>query len=72
MICPFCKNEMLLGFIPTNSIDWIPMDGSAKLKYNNDKKYGFRIGAHNFFNYKKQPAEYCPQCDKIIIDSSDS
>lgn len=67
MICPLCNKEMLSGFIPTNSIEWIPEDRTAKIKYGKEKKNGFRVGKHNFLNYKKQSAEFCPICDRIII-----
>jgi len=38
------------------------------LFYNKDKLSGFRIGKHAFYDMKKQPALYCPFCEKIIID----
>lgn len=62
---------MKLGYIPTESIEWIPTDEKPKFKYGNDKLEGFRLGKFAFGNNKKQTAYYCIICDKIIIDCKD-
>lgn len=70
MKCPICNNEMMLGYIPTESIEWVPMNDTPHVIYKKDKSNGFRIGKWSFLNSKKQPAWYCYNCKKIIIDCS--
>ena len=52
----YCKNEMIKGVIPTSAIEWHPDNRTSKLSYDNDKKQGFRIGRHSFFDMKEQEA----------------
>lgn len=68
MKCGYCKNEMIKGVIPTPAIEWHPDNRTSKLSYDNDKKQGFQIGRHSFFDMKEQEAWYCPVCDKLVID----
>ena len=68
MKCGYCKNEMIKGFIPTPAIEWLPENRGMKLLYGDDKKQGFRIGRHGFWDMKEQEAWYCPVCDKLVID----
>ena len=56
MKCGYCKNEMIKGVIPTPAIEWHPDNRTSKLSYDNDKKQGFRIGRHSFFDMKEQEA----------------
>ena len=70
MNCPYCGMKMREGYIPTPAIEWVPQFGSPQLIYKKDKSNGFRIGKHAFTNAKKQPAEYCPACDMLIVDCS--
>lgn len=56
MKCGYCKNEMIKGVIPTPAIEWHPDNRTSKLSYDNDKKQGFQIGRHSFFDMKEQEA----------------
>lgn len=68
MTYPYCKKALLEGYIPTQSLEWVPKYGEPKLKYNENKNEGFRMGKHSFLDAKRQIAFYCDSCEKIIID----
>lgn len=68
MKCGYCNGEMLAGYIPAPAVEWIPENKEPRVVYHGEKKDGFRLGRHQFFDMKRQKSWYCPECDVIVID----
>lgn len=69
MNCPYCNVEMLHGYLQGGGMIWSEKKHKISLLPNKKEKYAF---------YLKTPivspnwieSDCCPQCKKIIIDSS--
>jgi hypothetical protein len=68
MICECCKKKMLEGYVPNTGLWWIPKSGEKGLWRQCTRTQGFRLGSMETANMKKEPAYYCPDCDRIVID----
>ncbi|CCV64386.1 conserved hypothetical protein [Alteracholeplasma palmae J233] len=69
MICPYCKKEMEEGFIPAITMrnQWIKKDGKIPATIFTTSKDGFAISEFPLFTRKKTIANYCSECETIII-----
>jgi hypothetical protein len=68
MICECCKKEMLEGYIPNMGIWWRPKSGENGLWRQSTRTNGFQLGCMETAGVRKEPAYYCPGCDRIVVD----
>ena len=67
MKCPYCNKQMEAGYIktPNHASKWTPAKGSNPLtKWAN----GVRFVGYSHITGTRIPAEYCPECGKVIIN----
>jgi hypothetical protein len=67
MVCECCKKKMLEGYIPTTGMWWIPKSGEKRWLYGTEEKNSL-LNDLKTSQVKQEPAYYCPNCDRIVID----
>ncbi|MDO4732739.1 MAG: PF20097 family protein [Bacillota bacterium] len=69
MKCPFCGVEMLHGYLNCGASLWSERKHRFSLLPDGKEKYALRLGVPSFLpNYVE--SDCCPECKKIILDSS--
>lgn len=72
MKCPFCNEEMNLGFVrPTGNGGICWTDEDTKYGAPVKSKGFFRLGKAPYLKGESVPAANCPSCKRIIIDYTD-
>ena len=70
MKCPFCNSEMLHGYLNSGAAIWSERKHKISMLPNGKERYALHLSVplvspHHVESY------CCPECKKIIIDSSD-
>ncbi|WP_087065108.1 PF20097 family protein [Intestinibacillus massiliensis] len=77
MKCPYCQEEMLLGYIPNGGqpVQWIPEGGKPSLFSFSVAEKGIplmnRFKPLKVNGYQAQ-AHYCPKCKVVIAPTKES
>lgn len=69
MNCPYCKNELLGGYIhnQTQPVQWIPNDAKPSIWRGGLAERSVQIGKYSIWRESKANAYYCPSCKVVII-----
>lgn len=71
LVCPYCHGNMREGYVNTLDVYWIPKGYNPRPWYPKDKSKGFslrRYGIKKPFHTVAVNADFCPTCNKVIID----
>lgn len=71
IMCPYCHGDMREGYVNTLDVYWIPKGHRPRLWSPKDKSKGFqlrRFGLKKPFSRVAVNADFCPTCNKVIID----
>lgn len=72
MICPYCHQEMQIGFIQSEKdLVWTPEGEPANLFVNRFKKYQVPLDKRHFFRMAKVKVYRCEKCQIQIINEKE-
>ena len=69
MTCPFCGKDMLEGYLHIDMTIWSERKHKISLLPRMKERYALKIG-RNFLHPTYVQSDYCPDCERIIIDAS--
>lgn len=69
MKCPYCKSEMIHGYLNCGITLWSERKHKISLLPDGKEKYTLRLGTP-MLNPHHVESTFCPKCKKIIIDTS--
>ena len=69
MKCPYCDVEILHGYLQGGMMIWSEKKHTISLLPNKKEKYALYLNAP-IVSPNSIESDCCPQCKKIIIDSS--
>lgn len=74
MNCPYCNNEMLLGYIPTykGSLEWIPFNETGSPFIWGSSKNGIKLTRAAVMTVPKKEAFACKKCNLILMKYENS
>ena len=70
MLCPYCKVEMIHGYLNSGAAIWSDRKHKISMLPGRKEKYALHLSTPMLMpNYVE--SDCCPKCRRIIIDSSD-
>ena len=70
MKCPYCDVEMIHGYLNCGLTIWSERKHKISLLPDGNEKYALHLGTPMLSPHHVE-SDCCPQCKRIIIDSSD-
>lgn len=69
MVCPYCKKEMLNGYIPASkmALMWIPDNEKVPPTIFNKTSGGVNLTKVPFWRIQKAKSYYCSDCKIVIV-----
>ena len=70
MKCPFCNSEMLQGYLNSGAAIWSERKHKISMLPDGKERYALKMSTP-WMSLHHVESYCCPECKKIIIDSSD-
>lgn len=70
MKCPFCNEEMLHGYFNCGAAIWSERKHKMSLLPNRKETYAFALEVPLMSPHHIE-SDYCPNCKRLIIDTTD-
>lgn len=69
MRCPFCDTEMISGYLNCGAVIWSDRKHKLSLLPDGKERFALHLGTP-MFSPNHIESSCCPNCKRIIIDSS--
>ena len=68
MQCPYCKKELMEGYIPASkmALMWLPESGKTPATIYQKTKTGINLTKVPFLRMQKAQSFYCDKCNVVI------